>query len=114
MAVTSIKLASLLLICLFLMNVVFTTIDASSFNDSYVDLNVVPYEYFTYPEMTEVLLELEKNYSNIMSLTSIGMTYEGRAYGWSNFLIMLRKTRMSQGFYLWVLTMVMRNHLLKW
>jgi len=78
MDVNSVKLVSFLLTCLFLMNVVFTTTNASSFNDSYVDINVVPYEYFTYPEMTEVLLELEKNYSNIMSLTSIGMTYEGR------------------------------------
>ena len=39
MAVTSIKLASLLLICLFLMNVVFTTIDASSFNLSIGDFS---------------------------------------------------------------------------
>ena len=78
MAVTYVKLVSLLLICFFLMNVVFTTINASSFNDSYVDLNVAPYEYFTYQRMTEAFIELEKNYSNIMSLSSIGMTCEGR------------------------------------
>lgn len=36
------------------------------------------YDYYTYEEMTNLLLELSETNSNIMSLTSIGKTYQGR------------------------------------
>ena len=36
------------------------------------------YHYHTYQEMTDELYALQANYSTIMSLTSIGKTYEGR------------------------------------
>ena len=36
------------------------------------------YHYFTYPEMTALLQNLERNHSDIMTLESIGETYEGR------------------------------------
>jgi hypothetical protein len=37
-----------------------------------------PYEYHTYSSMTQLLQELLTNNSDIMSLTSLGTTYEGR------------------------------------
>ena len=72
------KVVSFLLICLFIMNAVFTTINASTSNKSQMPLNSPPYEYYNYQEMTDLFLDLEENHSNIMSLTSIGRTYEGR------------------------------------
>ncbi len=36
------------------------------------------YQYFSYDTMTDFLIELEKNNSEVMSLNSIGTTYEGR------------------------------------
>jgi len=36
------------------------------------------YEYYTYPEMTSLFQNLSKNHSDIMSLSSLGETYEGR------------------------------------
>jgi len=36
------------------------------------------YEYFNYQNMTNLFYELEDEYSDIMSLTSLGKTYEGR------------------------------------
>ena len=40
--------------------------------------NIDPYEYHTYQSMTILLHSLAENYSNIMSIESIGTTYEGR------------------------------------
>jgi carboxypeptidase T len=37
-----------------------------------------PYDYHTYQELTDELHSLQANHSDIMSLTSIGKTYEGR------------------------------------
>jgi len=37
-----------------------------------------PYHYHTYQELTDELHSLQENYSSLMSLTSIGKTYEGR------------------------------------
>lgn len=37
-----------------------------------------PYTYYNYQKMTDLLIDLEDNYSDIMSLTSIGTTYENR------------------------------------
>ena len=36
------------------------------------------YEYYNYQNMTNFFYELEDEYSDIMSLTSLGKTYEGR------------------------------------
>jgi carboxypeptidase T len=36
------------------------------------------YVYYNYEKMYDLLFDLEKNYSEIMSLTSIGKTYQGR------------------------------------
>lgn len=36
------------------------------------------YEYYTYSTMTNLLQNLSENYSDIMSLSSLGKTYEGR------------------------------------
>ena len=48
-------------------------------NIEYRGLNVtIPYEYYNYSSMTNVLNELAANNSDIMSITSIGVTYEGR------------------------------------
>ncbi|MFE3845859.1 M14 family zinc carboxypeptidase [Thermoplasmatota archaeon] len=41
-------------------------------------LNNSAYHYFTYPEMTDLLHNLQENHSDIMTLESIGETYEGR------------------------------------
>ena len=41
-------------------------------------LNNTAYHYFTYPEMTDLLHNLQENHSDIMMLESIGETYEGR------------------------------------
>ena len=41
-------------------------------------LNNDPYKYHTYDSMTNLLYSLAENYSNIMTLESIGTTYEGR------------------------------------
>ncbi len=48
-------------------------------NVEYRGVNVtIPYEYYNYSSMTQVLNELATNNPDIMSLTSIGVTYEGR------------------------------------
>lgn len=36
------------------------------------------YEYYTYPKMTSLLHNLSENHSDIMTLSSLGKTYEGR------------------------------------
>lgn len=36
------------------------------------------YEYYTYPEMTDLFYDLEETYPDIMSYTSLGVTYEDR------------------------------------
>ena len=41
-------------------------------------LNNLSYDYYNYQEMTDVLIDYEKNFSDIMSLDSIGVTYQGR------------------------------------
>jgi carboxypeptidase T len=48
-------------------------------NEIYRGVNVnLPYEYYNYTTMTELLNQLVLDNSEIMSLTSIGKTYEGR------------------------------------
>jgi len=43
-----------------------------------IPTNTEPYDYFTYEEMTDLFFELANNHSDIMSVSSIGKTYEGR------------------------------------
>jgi carboxypeptidase T len=45
---------------------------------NYFPISIPPGLYHTYDEMTVLLHSLAANYSDIMSLTSIGKTYEGR------------------------------------
>jgi hypothetical protein len=41
-------------------------------------VNAAPYEYYTYDNMTALLMNLSQTYPDIMSLNSIAKTYEGR------------------------------------
>ena len=50
----------------------------SKFSKATSTLSTDRYEYYTYQKMTNHLLNLSKNNSDIMLLTSIGKTYEGR------------------------------------
>ena len=51
----------------------------SALNPHEIDaVSFEPYHYHTYQEMTDELHSIQMNHSNIMSLTSIGKTYEGR------------------------------------
>ena len=52
---------------------------SSAFNTNQFDpVSFDQYDYHTYEELTTELHSLQVNYSDIMSLTSIGKTYEGR------------------------------------
>jgi len=46
--------------------------------DMFMENCQLEYEYYTYDEMTDLLFDLEESYSDIMSYTSLGTTYEGR------------------------------------
>ena len=65
-------------VCLFLLTATFPILGSSQSNMQYGTLNAMPYDYFTYQEMTDLFHDLEENHSDIMSLISIGKTYEGR------------------------------------
>ncbi|MCK5259401.1 MAG: hypothetical protein KAJ69_07750, partial [Thermoplasmatales archaeon] len=67
-----------MVVCLFLSTTVFSVLGVSRSDLQYVSVNTAPYEYFTYSEMTNLFHDLKENHSDIMSLTSIGRTYEGR------------------------------------
>jgi len=66
-----------LVLCLFLLTTAFPILGVSQSNQTYGNISD-PYHYFTYQEMTDLLHDLEDVYSDIMSLESIGVTYEGR------------------------------------
>jgi carboxypeptidase T len=70
------KIVTYLLICLFLSAVLLPTINASQIITC--TTNTQPYEYFNYQKMTELFHDLAEKHSDIMSLSSIGKTYEGR------------------------------------
>jgi len=53
-------------------------ISSVSSDDSPRMVSFEPYDYHTYQEMTELLQNLALNHSDIMSLSSIGRTYQGR------------------------------------
>ena len=64
-----------LILCIFLLTAIFPILVISQSNSSNAN---DPYHYFTYQEMTNLLHDLKDSYSDIMSLDSIGITYEGR------------------------------------
>ena len=66
-----------LILCLFLLTTAFPILGISQPNHPYGNSSD-PYHYFTYQEMTDLLHNLEDTYPDIMSLESIGVTYEGR------------------------------------
>jgi carboxypeptidase T len=72
------KGAIYLVLCLFSLTAVFPISVASQSNQTNGSITNDPYHYFTYQEMTDLFHDLKENYSDIMSLTSIGTTYEGR------------------------------------
>ena len=64
--------------CLFLSTNAFSVLGVYQSDLQYITVNTSQYEYFTYSEMTDLLHDLKENHSDIMYLTSIGRTYEGR------------------------------------
>jgi len=66
-----------LVLCFFLFTTAFPILGVSQSDQTYGNISD-PYHYFTYQEMTDLLHDLEDVYSDIMSLESIGVTYEGR------------------------------------
>jgi carboxypeptidase T len=71
-------LSVLLAVILILISTIYPVMGTSYTNQHFNNTSMMPHEYFTYPEMTDLLHALQENYSDIMLLESIGMTYEGR------------------------------------
>ena len=70
-----------LIVLLTIVSVILILLPPITAKNHQIDLPILTntkYEYFTYPKMTSLLHNLSQNYSNIMSLTSIGKTYEKR------------------------------------
>ena len=63
---------------LFLFTTTFPILKSSQIEHLFPNTSGEPYHYFTYQEMTDLLHDLEDEYSDIMRLESIGTTYEGR------------------------------------
>ncbi|MFW6149138.1 MAG: M14 family zinc carboxypeptidase [Atribacterota bacterium] len=72
------KWPSYLLLCLFFLTAIFPILVSSQSIQKNVVTSINPYHYYTYQEMTDFFHSLKDNHSDIMSLTSIGTTYEGR------------------------------------
>ena len=66
-----------LILCLFLLTASVPILGVSQSNSSKSNISE-PYHYFTYQEMTVLRHDFEDTYPDIMSLESIGVTYEGR------------------------------------
>jgi carboxypeptidase T len=66
------------LLCLSLLSGIIPIGNANDNNLNYQLQTSNAYDYFTYPEMTSLLQNQSQNHSDIMSLTSIGKTYEQR------------------------------------
>lgn len=52
--------------------------DIDCFSDNKINTYEEEYEYFSYETMTDFLINLQENNQDIMSLVSIGKTYQGR------------------------------------
>jgi len=72
------KILSILFIFLFILISFFSPVISVSIESNNMINLSSSYHYFTYPEMTDQLISLEENNSDIMKLESIGLTYEGR------------------------------------
>ena len=73
------KLNSIIIICIFLI-ITIIPLGTGSFNhNEYFNLNSsLTYTYHNYSTMTKLLHEIQRNCSDIMSIESLGKTYEGR------------------------------------
>ena len=72
------KVTICMVVYLFFSTTVFSVLGVFQTDLQYTSVNTTPYEYFTYSKMTDLFHNLRKNHSDIMSLTSVGRTYEGR------------------------------------
>ena len=71
-------LSILLAVILILISTIYPVMGTSYPNQHFNSTSMMPHQYFTYLEMTDLLHTLQENYSDIMLLESIGTTYEGR------------------------------------
>ena len=71
-------LSILLAVILILISTIYPVMGAPYSNQHFNSTSMMPHQYFTYLEMTDLLHTLQENYSDIMLLESIGTTYEGR------------------------------------
>jgi carboxypeptidase T len=71
-------LAITVIFILIIFSFIYPVLGVSISKNNLKSLVYSPYHYFTYPEMTVLLQNLQENHSDIMNLESIGTTYEGR------------------------------------
>ena len=71
-------LSILLAVILILISTIYPVMGTSYPNQHFNSTSMIPHQYFTYFEMTDLLHTLQENYSDIMLLESIGTTHEGR------------------------------------
>ena len=64
-------------LCFLLLSCVFPLSSSSDFQNGGSE-TLDQYEYLTYDEMTSILKDFEQEYSEVMSLTSLGTTFQGR------------------------------------
>ncbi len=73
------KITILVVLLLFLCTATFPILKGSQIDHSNGNTIGEPYHYFTYQEMSDLLHDLEDEYSDILKLETIGYTFEGRA-----------------------------------
>ncbi len=73
------KVFTVIIFCfLVIFSLIYPAVGTSFSNSNFKSLANSSYHYFTYPEMSDLLLNLQENHSNIMKLESLGKTFEGR------------------------------------
>jgi carboxypeptidase T len=73
------KVFTVIIFCLLVIfSLIYPAVGTSFSNSNIKSLVNSSYHYFTYPEMSDLLLNLQENHSNIMKLESLGKTFEGR------------------------------------
>jgi len=65
-------------IILILISIMYPVMGTPYSNQHFKNTSMMPHQYFTYSEMSDLLHTLQENHSDIMLLESIGTTYEGR------------------------------------
>ena len=65
-------------IILILISIMYPEMGTPYSNQHFKNTSMMPHQYFTYSEMSDLLHTLQENHSDIMLLESIGTTYEGR------------------------------------